>query len=142
MIEIIAKIVVKSVFHQIERGGVLNIVDDSSPLKYDIRHIGEIVIHQHDVAHVFRCVAAGGYADGAIRFLHGEDIIYAVARHCYGVAFRLYRLDQNRLLLGGNATEYCIFVGDGSDLLVVQPLQRNIFVSIGNCRPGAQLLRR
>lgn len=117
--------------HQIQRGGVLDIVDDAPALEYDARHGREVVVKEDDVAHVFGGVAAGGDADGAICLFHGEDIVHAVARHGDRISFRLDGFYQDRFLFGRNAAEDGIFVGNGNDFLFVEPLQRDVLFCIG-----------
>ena len=84
------------------------------------------------MADVFCRLTSRSDADGTVRFLHGQDVVDAVARHGNGISFRLDRLDEDGLLFGRHSPENRIFVGDGDHFLFVEPFQRDIFFCVGN----------
>ena len=73
-------------FHDIQGGGVLDVVDHPPSLVDDLRHRPKVIVLKDEVGNVSRGVAARSHGHGAVGLFHGEDIVDAVTRHGHRVA--------------------------------------------------------
>ena len=123
------------VFYQEQGSCPLDVVDDPAALVDHAGHGGEIRVQQHQTCQLTDRLGPAGHGYGAVRLLHGKQIIHAVAGHGYGVFFLLQGLNQCLLLLRRYPAEYGVFVGGLPQLL--RGLQGGgvyVLFTVGNLR--------
>ena len=98
----------ENVLDQKQRRRPLNIVDDPPPLVYHAGHGGKIGIQQHQTCQLTCRLRTAGHGHGAVRLLHGKQVVHAVTGHGHGVLFLLQGLNQALFLLGRHPPEYCV----------------------------------
>ena len=127
----------ENILHKEQRSRSLNVVDDPPPLRDDAGHGGKVVVQQHETAQLAGSLRAGTEGNGAVRLLHGKQIVDAVAGHGHGVPLLLQRRHQAALLFRRHPAENRVFRHRMGKILV--GFQRggvNIPVCTGNACPG------
>ena len=127
----------ENILHEKQRRRPLNIVDDPPSLRDNAGHGGKIVVQQHETAQLAGGLGAGAEGHGAVRLLHGKQIVDAVAGHGHGVSLVLQRRHQAALFLWRHPAENRVFRHRPGKILVgFQCGGVNIALSSGNARPG------
>ena len=89
----------ENILHQEQCRSTLDVIDDPTAFIHDPGHGGKIRLQQYQFGHLAGCLGAGCHGDGAIRLLHGQHIVDAVAGHGHGMAGLLEGTDQFSLLI-------------------------------------------
>ena len=126
----------EDVLHQKQGGCPLDVVDHPPALPYDVRHGGKVRIQQHQPGHLTGGLGTAGHGDAAVRLLHGQHIVHAVAGHGYGVALFLQSLDEHFLLVGGHPPKDGVFPCRPENILIGFQLPGvNILFAVFNASP-------
>ena len=86
-----------------------------------------------------RRVASRSHGDRTVRFLHGEDIVHAVARHGNGMPRRFERLNEQRFLFGRNSAENIVFRSDVYHFAVAHAVKGDVAVGAFHARAAGDL---
>ena len=127
----------ENILHKKQRRRSLDVVDDPPPLRDDAGHGGKIVVQQHETAQLAGSLRAGAEGNGAVRLLHGKQVVDAVAGHGHGVTLLLQRRHQTALFLRRHPAENRVFRHRTGKVLVgFQVGCVDIAFRAGNARPG------
>ena len=99
----------ENVLHQKQRSRPLDVVDHPAALRHDLGHGGKIRLQQHQTGQLAGGLSAGGHGHGAVRLLHGQQIVDPVAGHGHSMSLVLQRLHQQTFLLRGHPSEDHLF---------------------------------
>ena len=119
-------------FHQEQGRTVLYVVYNLTALGNNVWQTAKFVVHQHQVGCRFGSIGTTTNGDCAVTFAHGQDVVYAVARHGNCVALRLHCLDKYCFLLGSYASKHGVVVGNVPHLFIRQTFQRDVLFCTGN----------